>query len=118
MEIGVERRVYRVCRTDHKECVAIGGCLHNCLSADIVATAPAVLNDEWLAEPLRQPLPNQARKDIARAPGRIRHDQTHGPRRVGLRRSEAHGRKRGSACRQTKKSSTGKFHSGSSLTVA
>jgi hypothetical protein len=26
-----------------------------------------VLDDEWLAEPLRQPLSDQARKEIARA---------------------------------------------------
>jgi hypothetical protein len=62
--------------------------------------------------------------DLARAPGeqtrtlkiehaarRKRHDQTHGPRRIGLcPRKPRHGRERGSACGQMQKLPARKFH--------
>ena len=67
IELVVERRVDRVRRTDQKECIAVGGRTHDRLGADIAAGARPVLDDEWLAEPLRQPLTDQARDDVGRA---------------------------------------------------
>jgi hypothetical protein len=41
-----------------------------------------IVDEEWLPEPLRQPLTDQARDDVGRAAGRNSHDQTHRPRRI------------------------------------
>ena len=69
IELVVERRVDRVRRTDQQQRVAVGGRAHDRLGADVAAGARPVLDDEWLAEPLRQPLPDQAREDVGRAAG-------------------------------------------------
>src|SRR5262249_55332093 len=61
-----------------------------------------------LSEPLRQPLSDQARRDVGRAGRGEWHDQTHRPRRIGLRLRDArHGRQRGSARGQMQKISAG-----------
>ena len=49
--------------------MAVGGRTRDRLSGDVARSARSVLNDEWLAEALRQPLTNQAREDVARAAG-------------------------------------------------
>jgi hypothetical protein len=83
----------------------------DCLGAEIGASAGPVFDDERLAEPLRQPLADQARNDVSRAARGKWHDQTHWPRRIGLRPSEArHSWQRGSACGQMQEFATGKFH--------
>ena len=69
IELVVERRVDRVRSRDQEERVAVGGRTHDRLGADIAAGARPVLDDEWLAEPLRQPLTHQARDDVGRAAG-------------------------------------------------
>ena len=66
IELVVERRVDRVCRGDHEKGVSVRGRAHHGLSAHVAAGAGPVLDDEWLAEPLRQPLPDQARDDVGR----------------------------------------------------
>ena len=67
IELVVERRVDRVRRADQEERVAIRGRTHDRLGGDIAAGARPVLDDELLAEPLRQPLTHQARDDVGRA---------------------------------------------------
>ena len=47
--------------------VAVRGRAHDRLGGDIAAGAWPVLDDKWLAEPLRQPLTHQAREDVVRA---------------------------------------------------
>ena len=69
IELVVERRVDRVRRTDQKERIAIRRRAHDRLGADIAAGARPVLDNELLAEPLRQPLTHQARDDVGRAAG-------------------------------------------------
>jgi hypothetical protein len=70
----------------------------------VAAGARPVFNDELLAEPLRQPLPDQAREDVGRVAGDETDDQSHRPRWIGLRPSEARqGRQRGSARGQMQK---------------
>ena len=70
-----------------------------------------VLGDELLAEPLRQPLADEARDDVGRVAGRKADDQMHRPRRICLRPCEPrHARQGGSARDQTQKSTAGKFH--------
>src|SRR5450759_3261544 len=112
IELFVERRVDCVPRIDQEERIAIRGRIHDHLGADITASARAVLNDKWLAEPLRQPLAHQTRGDVGRAAGRIADDPAHPPRRIVLRHCDArYGRKRGSARCQMKKLTAEKFHS-------
>src|SRR5262249_39255061 len=85
---------------------------HDCLGGDIGGCARPVLNDEWLTEPLREPLADQARGDIEPAAGSKANDDAYGPGRVVLRPSDTrHGWQRGSACGQMQKlPSVGKFH--------
>ena len=52
--------------------------------ADIGAGAAAVLDDDLLADPLRQRLRDQARNDVEGAPGRHGNDQMDRPRRIIL----------------------------------
>src|SRR6266436_10022722 len=59
IEVVVERRVDRLCRTDHEHRVAVSGRAHDGLGADDVVRARSVLHDEGLPEPLRQPLAHQ-----------------------------------------------------------
>ena len=54
---------------DQEERIAVGGRAHDRLGADIAAGTRPVLDDEWLAKPLRQPLTDQAREDVGRAAG-------------------------------------------------
>ena len=86
--------------------------MHDRLGGDIAAGARPVLDDEWLAEPLRQPLTHQARGDVeSQPPGAKPTINAHRPRRIGLRPRDArHGRQRGSARCQMQKLSAGKFH--------
>ena len=60
IQFVVERRVDRLRRTDHKERLAVGGRAHHGLGGDTGAAARPGLDDERLAEPLRQPLTHKA----------------------------------------------------------
>src|SRR5215831_4674343 len=85
IKLGIERRVDRVRRRDEKECVAVGGRPYDRLRADIAASAWPVLDNEWLAEALRQPLAHQACEDVGRAASGKGDDHAHRPRRIRLR---------------------------------
>src|SRR5262249_55716214 len=64
-----------------------------------------------LAEPLREPLTYQARRDVRTASGREANNDAHRPRRIGLCPSEARdGRQRGSARCEMEKISAGEIH--------
>ena len=67
-----------------EERVSVGRCTYNRLSTDIVASTRSVLDDDWLAEPLRQPLTRQARENVGRAGRGDWRDQTDRPRRIGF----------------------------------
>ena len=111
VELVVKRRVDDVRDCDQKERVAVGGRAHDRLGRDIAGGAWSVLDDELLAEPLRQPLSHQAREDVGASSRRKSDDDTHRPRRIGLRhRNPRHHRQRGSARGQMQKVSAGKFH--------
>ena len=114
IEVRVERGVDGVCRRCPKQRVAIRRRLHNDFGADIAAGARPVLNDELLAEPLRQSLTDQARDNVRPDARRKADDDADRPRRIGLRpRHAGNGWKRDCACCQMQKSPTGKFHDGS-----
>src|SRR5262249_6753944 len=87
------------------------GRAHGGLGADIAAATRPVVDHELLSEPLRQPLSDQARRDVGRAGRGEWYDQTHRPRRIGLRpRCARYSRERGSTRYQMQKISAGKFH--------
>ena len=78
-EIGVERRIDRMRGHDLQQRVAICGCLRDRLGSNVAAGAGAVLNDELLAEAIRQPLTHQARLDVGRPAGGKADDDAHRP---------------------------------------
>jgi hypothetical protein len=89
VELLIKRRVHRVRRMDQEERVAIRGRTHDRLSADIAVRSGPGLDDEWLAESLRQPLTHQTSDDVDTAASRKADDDTHRPRWIGLCPSEA-----------------------------
>src|SRR5262249_56197012 len=83
----------------------------NRLSADIGAAPRSVLDDEWLAEALRQPLSHQACDGVGPAGRGERHDEANRPRWIALRASETgDGRQCGGPRGQMQKISARKFH--------
>ncbi len=79
IELVVECRIDRVRRTDQEQRVAVRRRTHDRLGGDIAAGARPVLDDEWLAEPLRQPLTYQTRENVVRAAGGKADDDAHRP---------------------------------------
>jgi hypothetical protein len=81
------------------------------LGADIAGGTRPVLDDERLAEALRQPVTDQAREDVGPAASGKGGDHAHRPRGVDFRPSHArHSRQRGSARGQMQELAAGKFH--------
>jgi hypothetical protein len=92
----IERGIGRDRRRHHEERIAVRRRPHDHFGADIAAGARPVLDDELLAEPLRQPLPDQARQNVGRAAGGEADNQVHRMPRIGVRsRRPADSRKRG-----------------------
>src|SRR5262249_56130610 len=84
---------------------------HDGFGGDIAAGPRAVLDDEWLAEPVGQPLSEKPRKDVGRTTRCKADDDAHRPRWIDLPPSKArHGRQRDSTRCQMQKSSAGKFY--------
>src|SRR5713226_7988814 len=97
--------------TDNEESIAVCGCPHDRLNTDIAASARTILNEELLAEALRQQLTYQARRDVVHATGGKGDNDACRPCRKGLRPRDARDcRQRGSARGQIQKSTAGKFH--------
>src|SRR5262249_58766928 len=93
---------------DQGEGRAVGGRTRHYLGGDLSLRARSILDDEWLAETLRQPLTNQAREDVGWPAGRKADHDPHRPRRVGLRESDARdGRQRAGARGQAEEISAG-----------
>ena len=63
--------------------------MHDKLGADIAGAAGPVIDDELLAEMLRQRIRQQPRGDVGSDAGRIGHDDAHRPRRVIRRAGDA-----------------------------
>src|SRR5215471_11847583 len=82
-------RVDRGGGPDHEQRITVCGCAHDGLNTDITAAPWAILDDELVAETLRQPLPYQARGGVVHGTGRKRDDDAYRPRRIGLRPSDA-----------------------------
>src|SRR5262245_4482966 len=111
IELVVERRVDGGSRTDRKERIAIWRRPHDGLGSNIATAAWPIFDDEWLAEPLRQPLADETREDVVRTARCNWDDDTNWPCWIGLRPREArHDRARSGACCQMQKLTAGKFH--------
>src|SRR5262249_28931043 len=63
--------------------IAVGGRAPHRPGRDFGAGAGPVLDNEWLPEPLLQPLSDHARADVGRTAGREPDDNAHRPRRIG-----------------------------------
>ncbi len=97
-ELVVKCRVDRVHRSYQEERVAVRSRTHDRLGTDVGAGARPVLDDEWLAEPPRQPLADQASDDVGSTAWRKRHNPAHRPCRITLRPNDPRCyRKRGNA---------------------
>src|SRR5262245_47084006 len=77
VELVVECCIDRVQTTDQEKRVAVCGRAHGGLGADIAAATRSVVDNKLLSEPLRQPLSDQARRDVGRAGRGEWNDQTH-----------------------------------------
>jgi hypothetical protein len=110
IELFVERPVDRVRRNGQEECIAVGRRACDCLGAGICTGARPVLDDEWLAEPLRQPLSQQNARGVGRSTRTGTDDDAHRVCGIGLcaRYARDH-RERGSARCQMQKCSAGSF---------
>ena len=103
----IERRIDGVNVRRHQERVTVGWRIDRSLGADNAARPRPVVDDELLAQPLRQILAHDARHNVGRAPGGKRHDPAHWLRRIGLRPRDARDdRERSSACCYMQKLST------------
>ena len=85
IDVLVKRRVDGVRRIDKEQRVAVRRRAHDRFGRDIGAGARPVLDDELLTEPLREPLPDQPRRDIDPAAGRKSNEDAHRPSRISLR---------------------------------
>src|SRR5262249_32303906 len=111
-QIRVERRVHRIGRNRHEDRVTVRRGPYNVFGGGVAAEARRVLDQEWLAEPLRQPLAREATDDVGSTAGWKRDDQIDRTGWITLRPCNLRqGRQRGSDRGQMKKISAGKFHS-------
>src|SRR5262249_39978783 len=101
-----------VCRADRQQRVAVRRRPYNRLSGNIRARPGPVLDDELLAEPIRQPLSHEASDDVLIGAGGCADDHAHRLRRISLSPCLAcGGREDGSArCQMEELSSVKKFH--------
>ena len=81
---GTSVALIAFCRGDEKERVAVGRRLRNWLGADASAGTRPVLDDEWLAKPIGQPLPDQACENVRSAAGGLADDNAHRSRGIRL----------------------------------
>ena len=111
IQFRVEAHIGNGRRADQEQRVAVGGRASDRFGRDIGAGARAVLDDDLLAEPLRERLADDARDDVGRRAGGKADDQMHRPRRIGIRPCDPrNSRERGSARCQVQKFSAGKCH--------
>ena len=111
VQLGIKRGVDRIRRIDQQNGVAVGRGVHDRFGADVVSGSGLVLDDELLAEPLRQPLRDHARGDVGAAAGREWHDDAHRTRWIGLRHRDARQRRqRDRGCGEMQKLPARKCH--------
>src|SRR5262249_11702296 len=110
-QLIVERRIDGIVGSGEADGIAVGRRAQHRRHADISASADLVLDEDLLAQTLRQILSNDACYGVVRSAGSERHDPMYRPCRIGLRPYDARdGRQRGSNTCQMQKLTTGKFH--------
>ena len=110
-EFVVERRVDGGRRPGREIRIAVRRRTNDHFSGCVGAGARPVLDDEGLAETLRQPLPDQARENVVRTAGGGWDDHAHRPRRKCLcPRDPRRRRQCGSTRGQVQKSTAWKHH--------
>src|SRR4029077_8259931 len=88
---------------DQEERIAIRRRTYDRLGADSAASSRTVVDNKWVAKPLLQPLSHRTCEEVARAAGGKSDDDTHRPRRIGLRpRNPRDDRQRGTRCQMQK----------------
>ena len=86
-EIWIECGVEAIRSGNLSQRIAIGGCFHDRLSANVAAGAGTVLDDELLAKPIRQPLAYEACQDVGSPACGKPDNNPHRSRRIGLPRA-------------------------------
>src|SRR5262249_26419548 len=98
-KLFVYRSIDRVCRSDEEQCVTIRRRAHDRLGRDIGGSTRPVFDDEWLSQPLRQPLSDQACDDVGRPASGKADDDAHRSRGMVLRSGEAREDREGGGAR-------------------
>jgi hypothetical protein len=83
VELVEERRIDRIKCADEEERVSVGRRPNDRLGGDVAGAAWPVVDDELLAETLRQPLTDQASRYVGCAAGGKADDDAPRPRRIG-----------------------------------
>ena len=89
IQVLIKRGVDGIGRDGLQQRIAVRRRVGDDFGADIAGRARAVVDDELLAEPLRQRLADEARDDVGRQARRIADDDVHRPRRIIERRRAA-----------------------------
>ena len=111
IEMLIERGIDGVCTGDQKQRVAVGRRLHRRLGRDVGAGAGPIIDDELLAEPLRQPFRRQPRHGVGGTAGRKAAQDVHRTRRIGVRARQARQNgQSGCACGKAQKIPAAKSH--------
>src|SRR3954470_21701201 len=110
IQLLVECRIDGVHGPAEQERVAVGRCTNSRFGCEVACCAGPVLNDDWLAHLLRQPLSEQARNDVEVTTGRKAHDDTHLPGWIGLGACYTRHRQDGAARGQLQEFAAMKFH--------
>src|SRR5262249_12151747 len=91
-----ERRIDGIVRSSKTDGIAVGRRAQHRRHADVSAGADLVLDEDLLAQALRQILSNDACHGVVWSAGSERHDPMYWPRRISLRPCDAReGRQRG-----------------------
>ena len=112
VELVIERRrIGGGRRVEYEKRIAVRRRVHDRLGGQVAARSRPVLDEELLAEPLRQRLRQQACRDVDPAAGREADDEADRPCRVGLRSCDPrHRREDGGGACQAQKPATWKLH--------
>jgi len=111
IEFFKERGIDCVIHAAHEKRVAVRRRFYDRLRRDIATSSRPVLDNEGLAEPLGQPLPDQSRGNIGSAASSKADDDARRPQRVALGPSVARdGRQREDTGDETQEGAAGKRH--------
>jgi hypothetical protein len=110
-QVWVQRGIDDVRRQSKEQRVAVWSRLCRQFRGKTAGRRWPIVDDELLAQPLREGLSDDSPVDVGRGAGRETDDDTHRPRRIIERRCDMwHGWQCGCACCQMQKFAAGKFH--------